>query len=142
MFTLEEIMSAPVSTLTPEHTVLDARRLMEQHNIRHIPVVNAKGRLKGLFTHSDLLASSDSRAYHLSEEEQAAHEADIRLSEVMTDKVATASLHTTVRDAAEFLVTKKYGCLPVLHEERVVGIVTENDFVRAMLRLLDERESK
>lgn len=142
MLKLEEMMSTPVATLTPENSVLDAKRLMEKNDIRHIPVVNHKQKLVGMFTRSDLFAAMDSSVYNLPTELQEAQEAEILLADAMKTKVATASIHTSVRDAAQFLITRKYGCLPVMHEERVVGIVTEGDFVRATLMLLDKLEAK
>ena len=141
MLKLEEMMSTPVTTLTPENSVLDAKRLMEKKDIRHIPVVNHKQKLVGIFTRSDLFAVMDSSVYHLPNEMQEAQEAEILLADAMRTKVATASVHTSVRDAAQFLVTRKYGCLPIMHEERVVGIVTEGDFVKAMLLLLDKLDA-
>ncbi|MBK8971009.1 MAG: CBS domain-containing protein [Hahellaceae bacterium] len=140
MLKLEEMMSTPVATLTPENSVLDAKRLMEKNDIRHIPIVNHKEKLVGMFTRTDLMAAMDSSVYHLPDEQQEAQQAEIQIADVMRTKVATASLHTSLRDAAEFLVTRKYGCLPIIHEERVVGIVTEGDFVKAMILLLDKLE--
>ena len=60
MLTVTEIMSREPYTLGPENSLLDARQLMTEHHIRHIPIVSAKGGLVGLVSQRDVLAASES----------------------------------------------------------------------------------
>ncbi|MAM88554.1 CBS domain-containing protein [Allohahella sp. A8] len=148
MVTMQEMMSTPVRTLSPEHSVLDARKAMREWGVRHIPILSVheipeKRRLVGMVSRSDLLAAMDSDIYAMSEAERAEHDASIPLERIMTKNVAIASPETGMADGANFLINRKIGCLPIVRNKQLVGIVTNHDFVRATLKLLErlERES-
>lgn len=148
MVTMQEMMSTPVRTLSPEDTVLDARKAMAKWSVRHIPILSVhdipeKRRLVGLVSRGDILGAMDSDIYAMSEEERAEHDASISLERIMTKNVATASPETGIADGANFLLNRKVGCLPIVRDKQVVGIVTDHDFVRAAVKLLDRlaRES-
>ncbi len=140
MIECQELMTHPVFTLHEDASVADARRLMHQRHVRHIPIVDKKDRLVGIFTQRDLLAHMDSAMYGMSEEELEVQEADLPIKEVMSTKVATASLHTPLRQAALFLQNKRYGCLPIVDGKQVVGIITDSDFVQIAINLLEQME--
>ena len=141
MIKCHELMTHPVKTLLESASVSEARNLMRNSHIRHIPIVNEKDELVGMFTQRDLLATMDSSMYNMTEEELETRESDIQISTVMTKKVATASLHTPLRRAAMFLQDKKYGCLPIVEERKVMGIITDSDFVTIAVNLLEQMES-
>jgi CBS domain-containing membrane protein len=105
------------------------RALMEERGIRHAPVVGEGGILLGLVSQRDLIRSSlNSQALP-----PAAMAAAMQLTtagEIMTRSVATAAPDQDIRDAARIMLEHKYGCLPVVDGSRLVGIVTESDFVR------------
>ncbi|ABC27134.1 MULTISPECIES: CBS domain-containing protein [Hahella] len=137
MILMKDVMSHPVHTLSTENSLADARKMMQEQGIRHIPVVNAKNKLEGLVTQRDVFAAMDSSVYDMPPELMEAHESEIPVTQVMRTKVATASLDTPIRKAAEFLQTKKYGCLPVVENGHVVGILTGGDFIKIAINLLD-----
>jgi CBS domain-containing protein len=140
MIECHELMTKPVYTLPDTATLADARKLMEESEVRHVPIVDHKERLVGMFTQRDLLATMDSAMYQMTEDELATRESEIDISSIMTKKVASASPHTPLRQAAEFLQNKRYGCLPILTEKRVVGIITDSDFVAIAISLLEQLE--
>ncbi|GAA3962076.1 CBS domain-containing protein [Allohahella marinimesophila] len=147
MVTMQEMMSTPVRTLSPDDSVLDARRAMAEWRVRHIPILSVheipeKRRLVGIVSRGDLLAAMDSDIYAMTEDERAEHEASISLERIMTKNVATASPETGMADGANFLLNRKVGCLPIVREKQVIGIVTDHDFVRATLKLLERLETE
>lgn len=147
MMNLREMMSQPVKTLTPKHTLLDARKAMFAWSVRHIPILSEheipeKRRLVGLVSHGDLLAAMDSDIYAMTESERDEHESVVALERIMTTNVATASPDTGMVDGARFLLNKKLGCLPIIENKRLVGIVTDHDFVRATIELLERLENE
>lgn len=133
-------MTRPVYTLPDTATLADARELMAIRQIRHVPIVDHKDRLVGMFTQRDLFATMDSAMYEMSDEELATREAEININMVMSTKVASASPTTSLQQAAEFLRSKKYGCLPIVSQGKVLGIITDSDFVSIAINLLEQIE--
>jgi len=134
--TVADLMSSDLVTLTEDDTLADARRCMERGRVRHLPVVR-EGKLVGLVTHRDLLAASFSVFAEVSSREERELFANIPVRELMHDAVS-ASPSTSVREAAKILLQNKFGCLPVVDPEgRLVGIVTEADFLRLAVRMLE-----
>ncbi len=127
---VRDLMSEKVVTVLPNDHLVAVRDLMERHSIRHVPVVDPEGHLLGLVTHRDLLR------YALVEQADVpASVADevlerIEVGEVMTLEPVTVTPETLLHRAASLMVLKKYGCLPVISKGRLVGILTESDFVR------------
>jgi len=135
-----DIMSRELVTLAEDDTLAEARSCMERGRIRHLPVVR-DGRLIGLVTHRDLLAASLSVFAEVSRSEQRRMFSRIPVRELMHDAV-TVGPHTLVRDAARILIESKFGCLPVVDEHgALVGIVTEADFLRLTVQMLDAIQS-
>lgn len=137
MFDLETIMTTDLITVSPMASLGQARSLMRQHRIRHLPVVNDSRELVGLVTHSNVLAATDSI---LRDADNRIHENNIPIADVMVTKVATVDEHASVRQAALFLEKHRIGCLPVLGDGKLVGIITDTDFVGVAINLLEQLE--
>ncbi len=137
MFSIDAVMSTGLVTLAPEATLADARSLMQEHRIHHLPVVDANNKLRGLLTLSDLLRASDSS---LRDADERIHARDIRVGDVMVTEVATVSAAASLRQAALFLEKHRIGCLPVMDGETIVGIITDSDFVAVAINLLEQLE--
>jgi len=137
MFTIDAVMSTGLVTLSPEASLADARSLMHEHRIHHLPVVDPNNKLLGLLTLSDLLRASDSS---LRDADERIHAKDIRIGDVMVTEVATVSAAASLRQAALFLEKHRIGCLPVMDGETIVGIITDSDFVAVAINLLEQLE--
>lgn len=134
--TLAEVMTPEPRTLRPDATLLDAIQLLHEQRFRHIPVATDDGRLLGVVTDRDIKRASPSP---LASEQHQVWERVVRetpLARVMTREPITATPGTTVRAALDRFVDDKIGCLPVLEDGRLVGIVTAHDLFRAMRTLL------
>ena len=125
---ISKYMTTKLITATPEMTVKDAFLSMHTHRVRHLPVVE-EGRLVGIVTDRDIrLATS-----HLNPKGPCP--GCTRVGEVMTREVVTAHPLDPVEEAARVMRERKIGCLPVLEDEALVGIVTGIDLLDALLRL-------
>lgn len=142
MYTIDDIMTKEVFTLHATQTLALARFLMNLKHVRHIPIVEDNDRFVGLLTHRDLLAHTISLAADPEQNEQAELDRYIHLVNVMKTKVVTVNPGMTLQDAIPILLENKYGCLPVVSDEKLVGIVTEADFLKLTLNLLQEGERK
>jgi len=139
MLTVSEIMTREPYTLEPDDTLADARHLMTEHHIRHVPVVSAEGSLIGVVSQRDVLAAEDSTVLN---EEGGPDSKDcyVAISTVMTSPVQTVDEHATLRGTAMHLQKHKLGCLPVLTEGKLVGIITDTDFVAIAINLMEQME--
>lgn len=140
MITIAEIMTNQVVALNPNNTAYDARQLMKTHNIRHIPVVDEANNLCGLVTQRDIFANATSSLDSEDATNQSIREQGISLATIMRTDVDTVRENTSLRQAAIHLNKYKFGCLPVVDDGRLVGIVTESDFVEVCITLLEQQE--
>ncbi len=135
---VRDVMVCDVVTLNANDPLVAAEEIMGLRRFRHLPVTD-KGVLIGLVTHRDLL-----RAYVSSlhvDEDRVANEilkASVNVRKIMHTRVQVVHPHTPLSEAAHLLHQGKYGCLPVVDDaHRLVGILTEADFVRMVGMLLD-----
>jgi CBS domain-containing protein len=140
MITVDEIMSTRLYTLTKNDSVYDARMLMKEKNIRHIPIIDSSGELVGIVTERDLLAASESTLYATSNEARVVLEKEHQLHEIMTSKVCTINSNESLKSAALHMRKHKHGCLPVFCDDELVGIVTDTDFVAVAVHLIEQLE--
>ncbi len=137
MFNIDVIMSTNLVTVTPESTVAEARELMRDRRIHHLPVVGESGELVGLLTQTNVLAATDSI---LRDPDNRIRAADITVGDAMITDIATVDEHATLRQAALFLEKHRIGCLPVVTDGKLVGIITDSDFVAVAINLLEQLE--
>lgn len=137
MFSIDAVMSTELKTLPPSASLADARELMQENRIHHLPVVEEGNRLVGLLTLTDVLRASDSS---LRDDGDRIRARDIGIADVMVTDVATVSRDASLRQAALFLEKYRIGCLPVLDGEALVGIITDSDFVAVAINLLEQIE--
>jgi acetoin utilization protein AcuB len=128
-------------TATESMNLLEALELMNQHRIRRLPVVRHQ-KICGIVTLSDLYRFV--RPSAIMTTTFAAHEVDALkshiIAEVMTADPITCQLNTPLEDAGALMCKQKVGALPVLQEERLVGIITESDLLRALVSITHSRE--
>lgn len=139
MFSLDVLMTTDLITISPEASLADARALMRDHRIRHLPVVEDGDRLVGLLTQTDVLAATDSKLRDL---ENRIRAVEVRVRDVMVTKVATIKSDASIRQAGLFIESRRIGCLPVMENDRLVGIVTDTDFVGVAINLLEQIEEE
>jgi CBS domain-containing protein len=129
---IEQYMSTDLYTVHADDPVELAANLMEWHRIRHVPVEDHEHRLIGLVTYRQVL--------RLLARGGLSHDGEpLSVAEVMkTDPIIVAPGMSTNR-AIEIMRQYGVGCLPVVQDERLVGIVTENDFMQIAGQLLEEK---
>lgn len=141
MIFVKDVMATQLITLTPLDTVKTARETMEKAHIRHLPVLSPEGGFVGLITHRDLLKAALSNFADIPGLVRDEIEDGIPVSEIMRKDVLTIPPDMSIRQAGEILLTHKYGCLPVLDNGYLSGILTEVDFVKLCLAFLEQSAS-
>jgi len=136
---IRDLMSTNVVTVTEDTSIHDARKIMDAHKIRRLPVMK-KDKLVGLVTKHMLLEAAPSPATSLSIHELHYLLARMTVKEIMVKKPYTISPDMPAEEALQVGQEKGYGAFPVMEDGRLVGIVTESDIVRLMTRVLGVQE--
>jgi acetoin utilization protein AcuB len=132
-------MSKPVITVPPDMPINEALNLMKKDHIRRAPVIH-NGKLIGIVSDKDLLNASPSPATSLSVWEMNYLLSKITVKDVMTKKVMTVQENTPIEEAARILADNKIGGMPVMRDDKVVGMITETDLFKMFLELMGARE--
>ncbi len=132
---VKDWMAREVVTAAPGTRLLDADKLMREHGIRRLPVVDEDGRLLGIVTYGDVREARPSGANSLTTWEMNYLLANLTLGEVMSKEPMTITPDAMIGEAASKMLHYRISGLPVVDEEnRVIGIITESDIFRLVAR--------
>jgi len=126
-FMREKIQKSPI-TISPEASFYEARNLIHEKGVRHIPVVD-KNNLVGIVTDRDIREAAPSDATLLSVQELNYLLGKLKVASFMTpkNKLITINPDTIIEEAVQLMHDNKIGCLPVLEQDKLYGIFTESD---------------
>ncbi len=116
------VMSKNVATISPDETVVSAAKMMSERKISCLAVMD-KGKVAGILTETDMLRKVASNGKHFYQ---------TRLDQIMTFPVESVSPDISVLEASEIMAQKRIRRLPVLEQEKLVGIVTQTDLVQSL----------
>ncbi|UWX05399.1 CBS domain-containing protein [Taurinivorans muris] len=142
MLSVQNYMTDSVYTIKPTDSLHDVKQLMEGAQIRHAPVVNSDGRFCGLVTHRDLLNHTISQLADIDEQTKTEINQAILVKDIMQTDIVCAAPDLSIAEAGNLLLKLKYGCLPVVVGDILVGILTEADFIKIALSLLPKEEEE
>jgi CBS domain-containing protein len=131
--TIGQFMATDLFTVRPEDVVDLAASLMHWKHIRHVPVEDNEGRLVGIVSHRDLLllltkGNMDHR-----------HKGNVLVSDIMKKNPVSAPPETPTAEAINLMRHHNVGCLPVVKDEKLIGIITASDFLAVSERLFMEK---
>jgi len=127
---VRDVMSKDVATIERNEKLMVADDVMRLGRIRHLPVVDADGALAGIVSQRDLFHSGLVKALGYGTHAQRQALDMLVIKEAMKTEVVTTTAETKLADAARLMFEKKIGCLVVVEGPKVVGILTESDFVK------------
>ena len=137
---IREWMTRNVITVTPEASLFKASKLMKEHQIRRLPVVDDQGRLIGIVSDRDVKAASPSRATSLEMFELLYLLSEIKIRDVMTAPPVSISPDQTVETGALLMEEKGFGGLPVVDaDNKVIGIITDYDIFKVLVDITGVR---
>ncbi len=131
-------MTKRVYTVSPDDYLSDAITLMRERRIKHVPVVKA-GKLRGIISDRDIKEYTPSKATTLDIYELHYLLAKTRIREIMKTKVTIIASDTPVEEAAMLLLDQNIGCLPVMDEGKLIGIISDRDIYRALVDITGVR---
>ena len=138
MLLVSDVMTTKLITLSTHDTLKTAKEIMRKARIRHLPIISRSGGFVGLLSQRDLLRATVSHFADVDSDVREQIESGIPVSEVMEVEVLTVPPDMPLVQAGELLLAHKFGCLPVLERGELRGILTESDFVRLSLALLEQ----
>ena len=138
---VEYRMTPDPKMVSPDMPVAEALAKMRQHKVHRFPVVDNKGKLVGIVSHSDLLYAAPSSATSLNMWEVTYLLNQIKVEEVMTRQVITVDTDCPIEEVARVMRKHAIGGVPVLRDGILAGIITESDIFDVFLELLMAQES-
>lgn len=136
---VKDVMTKNPITIQEKESVLEARDLMTKNKINKLPVVDKSGSLVGIITANDLQRSTPSDATTLDMYELGYLLSKLTVEKIMTKKVITVSENETVEEAARIMADKDFGCLPVMADNLLIGIITESDLFKMFIEMFNAR---
>lgn len=127
---VRDLMTEDVVAVHPGDTLARVRDLMAERDVRHMPVVDHGGELVGLITQRDMLRNALIQQSDVPDFVEDVILEKLLVQELMNTGIASTTPDSDIRDAAQVMFENKFGCLPVIEGEQLVGILTEADFVR------------
>lgn len=122
-------------------TYNEAMQLMEKNSIHHLPILDKKGNLVGIVSHSDMLEAEPSRVSTLSIFEIASLLDKVTMDQLMSRPVLAIEDGCSISEAAHFMLEENVGCLPVMDGDQLVGIITDKDIFKTFVEVTGGGES-
>jgi CBS domain-containing protein len=113
-----DIMTRHVYTILPDASVRDAANLLSQKRISGVPVVNSEGKMIGMLTEADIISKVDREG--------------LKVHKIMSRNITAVTEETPVDEIALLMSERKIKRVPVMHDDKLVGIVSRADIVRAV----------
>jgi len=126
---VKEIMTVNVSSLRIDEELSLADNIMKLGRIRHLPIVNGE-KVVGIISQRDLFKASLGSAMGFGEEVRRDFLETVIVKDIMTKEVTTISSEVDIKEAGRIMLEKKIGCLPVVEDDKLVGLITETDILR------------
>jgi len=126
--TAKDFMTSRIVSLTPEMDLLEAMRLLAEHRISGAPVIDAEGNVVGMLTERDCLRTVVVAGYH----------GECGCGSVagfMSTDVQSVDADTNLLDVADLFVKHRFRSYPVLEDNRLLGVISRQDVIRAILEL-------
>jgi CBS domain-containing protein len=131
---VQQFMVTDLFTVRPDDVLDLAASLMELRHVRHVPVEDDSGTLVGMLSHRDLIRLYAHRRLN--------SHTEIAVRDVMKTDPVTVDAATSTLDALNLMREKKVGALPVVSGTKLVGLITEHDFLTVSTKLFEERLKK
>ena len=128
--TVKDVMTLKVMTLKMDQQLSLADDVMSLGRIRHLPVLDRDGvNVVGIVSERDLFRGALAQAVGYNQRARRKLLDKMKIKDIMTSGVVTTTPNTPLAEAARLLIEHKIGCLPVLKDGHLAGILTESDFV-------------
>ncbi len=133
-------MTNEVITATPDTSVVKANRLMKEHNIRRLPVVDTEGHVVGIVSDRDIKDASPSQATSLDMREMLYLLSELKLKSIMTINPLCVNPEDSIEKVAILMEEKGFGGFPVTENDKLVGIISDHDIFKVLIEITGARQ--
>lgn len=137
---ISDYMSKNPICVSTDTSVTEARAIMGREKISKLPVLDKNSNLVGIITKNDLAKASPSAATTLDIYEMGYLLSKLKVEKVMTKNPVTVSPGEVIEEAARIMADKEIGCLPVVEDDVLVGIITESDIFKQFISMFGARQ--
>lgn len=138
---VKDVMTKNPITILSKASVLEAKELMKKNDINKLPVLDKGGNLVGIITSNDLQRAAPSDATTLDMFELGYLLSKLSVEKTMIKDVKTVPSDETVEEAARIMADGHFGCLPVMQDKLLVGIITESDLFSMFIEMFNTRKA-
>lgn len=137
---LRKIMTANPVSVTQHVNIYKARMMMAEKKIRHIPVQDIdSGKVIGLLSQKDVLAHAIKTINQRGFEQLEHTEKSINVATIMDDSPAVFNISDSLVDVGKMLLAQRSGCVSIVENNQLVGVITSSDFVKVVVNNLTEK---
>lgn len=129
---VEEIMQKDIIAISPDDTILKAHQLMQQHRVRHLPIVNDENEIVGIVSDRNIRDAAPSILIDPAEQKYLLQKP---VRTIMTTDVITGHPLDFVEEIGSIFYEHHISCLPIVHQGKLVGIITETDLLHTLIQL-------
>jgi len=131
---ISNVMSKDILTIQEDQNIETVGNLFKKGGKSHVPVVNQSNKLVGIISRQDYLSFLKYLSNETSGKTWSSKQIEyMRVKEIMTQYPETLESTNTVKDAAKFLIRTGYHCIPIVENNKVIGIVTPNDLIKVII---------
>lgn len=130
---VQDRMTPNPTTITTDTNLKEALELVRSKSFRHLPVVDEDGKLAGIVTEKSLVYASPTSATSLSVFEVDYILSRTKIGQIIQGDVTTVGPELPIEEAARVMVDRRIGCLPVVEEGKLVGIISDTDIFRVLV---------
>lgn len=138
---VKDVMTRNPIYVAPETSLTEAKSIMTRKNISKLPVIDKNDKLVGIITKNDLAKAGPSEATTLDMYEIGYLLSKLTVEKIMTKKVISVAETEVVEEAARIMVDNQIGCVPVVKDDILVGIVTESDLFHLFTDMFGARHN-
>lgn len=139
-YQVNDFMTKDPICLTESESMLEGRNTMRDHSIRHVPVVDKNGDFQGILSQKNVLSNAISTINSKGLEKLERSEKQLVIKDFIDTDVITVSKDTPLLKAAQFFQDNRHGCIVVLQNQKVIGILTSGDFVKFAIQVLEKED--
>ncbi len=132
---IANIMKGSPMYVTPDMALTDVRELMTKESLERFPVLDEDSNLIGIITKKDLMKADPSSATTLDVYEISYLLSKIKVKKIMQKNVFSVQETEVIEEAARIMAEKNIGCLPVMRDDTLVGMITQEDLFQAMIAM-------
>ncbi len=133
-------MTSEVITVSPEASVVKANKLMKDHNIRRLPVVDTEGHVVGIVSDRDIKDASPSQATSLDMREMLYLLSELKIKSIMTVNPICVGPEDSIEKVALLMEEKGFGGFPVTENDKLMGIISDHDIFRVLINISGARQ--